>query len=181
LWENRPLGHAGVLIRECLAAIAEEAGYLIVVSDATGLLLSVEGSPRIRMRAAQDMKLRRGHALERAGGGDQRDRHRARGGSHGPGLRARALQRGGPGRGARALFGMLSNDEAHGEENRATMQGWLSRWTATSVAAAHQLQPIWSRLPEKVVRFEDSFERSRQRFTGLLGDLSLDTPKELSA
>ena len=84
-------------------------------------------------------------------------------------------------RGARALFGMLANDEAHGEENRATMQEWLTGWTATSVAAALQLQPIWSQLPEKVVRFEDSFERSRQRFEGLLGDLGLDTPKELSA
>ncbi len=84
-------------------------------------------------------------------------------------------------RGARALFGMLSNDEKHGEENRATMQGWLSTWTPVSVAAAQQLQPIWSQLPEKVVRYEDSFGRSRERFESLLGDLSLETPKELNA
>ena len=84
-------------------------------------------------------------------------------------------------RGARALFGMLANDEEHGEENSATMQEWLLSWTAMSVNAARQLQPIWSQLPEKVVRFEDSFERSQQRFEGLLGDLGLDTPKELSA
>jgi propane 2-monooxygenase small subunit len=84
-------------------------------------------------------------------------------------------------RGARALFGMLANDEKHGEENRATMQDWLSNWTATSVAAAQQLQPIWSQLPEKVVRFEDSYGRSRERFESLLGDLSLETPKELNA
>ena len=84
-------------------------------------------------------------------------------------------------RGARALFGMLANDETHGEENRATMQEWLSSWTATSVEAAHQLQPIWSQLTEKVVRFEDSFQRSRERFESLLGDLGLDTPKEVSA
>jgi propane monooxygenase small subunit len=81
-------------------------------------------------------------------------------------------------RGARALFGMLSNDETHGEENRATMQEWLSAWTPASLAAAQQLQPIWSQLPEKVVRFEDSFGRSQQRFEGLLGDLGLETPKE---
>jgi propane 2-monooxygenase small subunit len=84
-------------------------------------------------------------------------------------------------RGARALYAMLANDEKFGEGNRATMQGWLSDWTATSVEAAHQLQPIWSQLPEKVVRFEDSFGRSRERFESLLGDLGLDTPKELSA
>jgi propane 2-monooxygenase small subunit len=84
-------------------------------------------------------------------------------------------------RGARALFGMLSDDETYGLENRATMQNWLSNWTATSVAAAQQLQPIWSQLPEKVVRFEDSFGRSRDRFESLLGDLNLETPKELNA
>lgn len=84
-------------------------------------------------------------------------------------------------RGARALFSMLAEDEKHGAENRATMQEWLSRWTPVSVAAAKNLQPIWSQLPEKVVRFEDSFERSKLRFEHLLADLSLETPKELSA
>jgi propane monooxygenase small subunit len=61
------------------------------------------------------------------------------------------------------------------------MQEWLLSWTAMSANAARQLQPIWSQLPEKVVRFEDSFERSQQRFESLLGDLGLNTPKELSA
>ena len=32
-------------------------------------------------------------------------------------------------RGARALFGMLAEDDEHGEANRATMQGWLDDWT----------------------------------------------------
>jgi hypothetical protein len=31
------------------------------------------------------------------------------------------------------------------------------------------LQPIWSQLPEKLVRFEDSFVRSKQRFEPALG------------
>ena len=47
--------------------------------------------------------------------------------------------------------------------------------------AARQLQPIWSQLSEKVVRFEDSFERSRGRFESLLDDLGLETPKEVKA
>jgi propane monooxygenase small subunit len=84
-------------------------------------------------------------------------------------------------RGARALFGMLADDEQHGAENRATMQQWLERWTPASVAAAQQLQPIWSQLSEKVVRFDDSRERSRDRFESLVGDIGLETPKELSA
>ena len=83
-------------------------------------------------------------------------------------------------RGARALFTMLARDAAHGEENRATMQEWLTRWMPQSLEAAHQLQPIWSQLSEKVVRFEDSFERSRERFEGLLGEIGLETPKEVT-
>jgi GAF domain-containing protein len=69
LLESHPLGHAGVLIHECLAAIAEEAGYLIVVSDAAGLLLSVEGSSRVRMRAAQDMNFVEGTLWSEPGAG----------------------------------------------------------------------------------------------------------------
>jgi propane 2-monooxygenase small subunit len=84
-------------------------------------------------------------------------------------------------RGARALFRMLSDDEAHGADNKATMQGWLTTYTPKAVDAARQLPPIWSQLAEKVVRFEDSFERSRSRFEGLVGDLGLETPKEVTA
>src|SRR3954453_20504071 len=84
-------------------------------------------------------------------------------------------------RGARALFRMLSDDDTHGAGNKATMQGWLSAYTPKAVDAARRLQPIWSQLSEKVVRFEDSFERSRVRFEGLVGDLGLETPKEASA
>jgi propane monooxygenase small subunit len=82
-------------------------------------------------------------------------------------------------RGARALYQMLANDEAHGAENKATMQAWLAEWTPRAVQAARQLQPIWSQLSEKVVRFEDSFERSSGRFESLLGDIGLEIPKEV--
>lgn len=84
-------------------------------------------------------------------------------------------------RGARALYGMLATDEAHGAENRETLQGWLSAWTGDTVAAARRLQPIWSQLSEKVVRFEDSFERSQGRMASLLSDIGLETPKEVTA
>jgi propane monooxygenase small subunit len=84
-------------------------------------------------------------------------------------------------RGARALFGMLADDEAHGAANKAVMQEWLSQWTPACVAAAKQLQPIWSQPSEKVVRFDDAYDRSRTRFEGLLSDMGLETPKELGA
>jgi propane monooxygenase small subunit len=84
-------------------------------------------------------------------------------------------------RGARALFQMLSNDEAHGEANRETMQRWLEEWTPPALTAMRQLQPIWSQVSEKIVRFEDSFERSHGRFETLLGHIGLEAPKEVTA
>jgi propane 2-monooxygenase small subunit len=50
-----------------------------------------------------------------------------------------------------------------------------------SLEAAHQLQPIWSQVAEKHVRFDDSLARSKSRLADLLEDLTLDTPKEISA
>jgi propane monooxygenase small subunit len=81
-------------------------------------------------------------------------------------------------RGARALYRMLADDEAHGAENKEIMQGWLASWSKDAIAAARQLQPIWSQISEKVVRFEDSLERSRGRLQSLAEDIGLQTPKE---
>src|SRR4051812_49404472 len=55
LWEEHPLRSAMPLIRNCVAMTAEDGGYLAVVSDANGMLLSIEGSPAVRMRAAETM------------------------------------------------------------------------------------------------------------------------------
>ncbi len=77
-------------------------------------------------------------------------------------------------RGARALYRMLAADAEHGEENRRIMQGWLTDWSAAATAAGRQLQPIWSQLSDKVVRFEDSIERARARQAGLVADIGLE-------
>jgi len=82
-------------------------------------------------------------------------------------------------RGARHLFGLLVNDPEHGADNRALLQQWLATWTPRSVGAARQLQPVWSQVSEKVVRFEESFDRARARFEGILDELGLQTSKEL--
>ena len=66
---------------------------------------------------------------------------------------------------SRALFGMLSDDEQFGEENRATMQSWLDTWTPISVNAARTMQPIWSQPGEKVIRFEDVLRARRSGAT----------------
>ena len=84
-------------------------------------------------------------------------------------------------RGARALYRMLAEDQTHGEENRGIMQGWLRSWSEDAVSAARQLQPIWSQVSEKVVRFEDSLERSRGRLQTLVAEVGLEAPKEVVA
>ncbi|HWK16788.1 MAG TPA: aromatic/alkene monooxygenase hydroxylase subunit beta [Solirubrobacteraceae bacterium] len=82
-------------------------------------------------------------------------------------------------RGARALFRMLADDEAHGDANRALMQEWLAEWIPVSLDAAQKLQPIWSQVAEKVVTFDESLSRSTNRMTGLLEDIKLEIPKEI--
>ena len=84
-------------------------------------------------------------------------------------------------RAARVLFRMLSDDAAHGPDNREIMQGWLETYVPRAVEAGRQLQPIWSQLSDKVIRFEDSFERSRARMETLLGEIGLEAPKEVQA
>jgi hypothetical protein len=69
LWENHPLGRAAPLIRSCMAATADEGGYLIVVSDADGVLLNIEGSAAIRMRAAEVMNFAEGTLWSEPGAG----------------------------------------------------------------------------------------------------------------
>ena len=58
------------------------------------------------------------------------------------------------------------------------MLGWRKAWTPMRGAAARGLQPIWSQPGEKVIRFEESLDHSRQRFEEVLAELNLD-PKEL--
>jgi propane monooxygenase small subunit len=61
------------------------------------------------------------------------------------------------------------------------MQGWLEEWVPVSLAAARQMQPIWSELSEKVVRFDDSMAASKARLSELLEAINLETPKEVSS
>jgi propane monooxygenase small subunit len=84
-------------------------------------------------------------------------------------------------RGARVLFRMLADDDANGAANKAIMQGWLSEYVPRAVAAGRTMQPIWSQLSDKFIRFEDSFERSRARLETLLGEIGLEAPKEVQA
>ena len=68
-WEIHPLAEMAPLIRSCLAASADESRHLIVVSDANGILLWVEGNPHVRMRAADSMNFAEGTLWSEGGAG----------------------------------------------------------------------------------------------------------------
>jgi hypothetical protein len=68
-WEVHPLAAAAPLVRECLAATAEDSGHLIVVSDADGMLLWIHGDPRVRREAADSMNFTEGALWSERGAG----------------------------------------------------------------------------------------------------------------
>ena len=41
------------------------------------------------------------------------------------------------------------------------------------------MQPLWSQPDAKPPRFEDSLDRAKNRFAGIVSDLGLETPEEL--
>jgi propane monooxygenase small subunit len=79
----------------------------------------------------------------------------------------------------RLMFELLGNDREFAEHNKKIMQQWLETWVPRSIVAARTLQPLWSQPDIKPHRFEDSLDRAKSRFSGILFDLGLQTPKEL--
>jgi GAF domain len=68
-YAEHPLHRHAALVHACLSEMADEAGYLIVISDATGMLLSIEGSGRVRRRAAEMMNFVEGVLWSEPGAG----------------------------------------------------------------------------------------------------------------
>ena len=68
-WEVHPLESVAPLIRECLAGIADDAAHLMVVSDADGTLLWLEGAPQVRLAAANSMNFAVGALWSEGGAG----------------------------------------------------------------------------------------------------------------
>ncbi|HEX4733082.1 MAG TPA: GAF domain-containing protein [Thermoleophilaceae bacterium] len=68
-WEAHQLHDASPLIRDCLAGIAEESDQLIVISDAAGMLLQLEGNARMRSLAADAMNFTEGALWSEHGSG----------------------------------------------------------------------------------------------------------------
>ena len=68
-WETHPLRAAAPLILDCLAGIAAASEHLIVVSDAEGVLLQLEGDARVRSHAADSMNFTEGALWSEEGAG----------------------------------------------------------------------------------------------------------------
>jgi propane 2-monooxygenase small subunit len=76
-------------------------------------------------------------------------------------------------------FGPLVQDREFADHNKELMHGWLAKWVPQALEAARSMQPMWSQPDAKPPRFEDSLDRAKNRFAGILNDLGLETPKEL--
>jgi signal transduction histidine kinase len=68
-WAAHPLEAAAPLIRRWLGRVADESEHLIVVSDAEGLLLWLDGDARVRSAAADAMNFVEGALWSEAGAG----------------------------------------------------------------------------------------------------------------
>jgi propane monooxygenase small subunit len=80
----------------------------------------------------------------------------------------------------KALFHPLINDKEFAGHNQALLRKWLEDWVPKSIAAARALQPLWSQPDAKPIRFEDGLDRAKSRFAGILAELGLQAPEELS-
>jgi len=49
-----------------------------------------------------------------------------------------------------------------------------------AISASRALQPLWSQPDFKPPRFEDGLDRAKSRFSGILSQLGLGEPKELT-
>ena len=80
----------------------------------------------------------------------------------------------------RPMFELLTNDKEFADYNKEILNGWLATWVPRCITAARELQPLWSQPDAKPPRFEDGLDRAKNRFSGILSDLSLQDPKELT-
>jgi len=80
----------------------------------------------------------------------------------------------------KAMFSLLTNDREFATHNKTLLQQWLTVWVPRAIKASRTLQPLWSQPDSKPRRFEDGLDRAKSRFSGILAELDLDTPKELA-
>jgi len=75
------------------------------------------------------------------------------------------------------LFTLLTQDPQHGEANRKLFVGWAEAHGALAMAAANQLQPIWSQPRVKAAQFADAFEQAKNRLRAITAEVGVDVRK----
>lgn len=71
------------------------------------------------------------------------------------------------------LLTVLANDETYGTENRAIFQSWLTAHGGRALAAARQLQPIWSQPINKRAQFADVLEKQLARIDSITSAIGI--------
>ena len=72
-----------------------------------------------------------------------------------------------------------SSDKEFADHNKQLMQGWLSHWVPQAWRRRGRCSRCGRQPDHKPPRFEDSLDRAKNRFAGIVPDLGLDTPEEL--
>jgi len=80
----------------------------------------------------------------------------------------------------KAMFQLLTSDREFADHNVGLLNTWMSTWVPRCITAAREMQPLWSQPDAKPPRFEDGLDRAKSRFSGILSELSLQDPKELT-
>ena len=160
-WNNDPEWQGVRRIVEALTAVDDDWGEI-----------DLRHQHRVRAAARRALPLRPGHAV----GGRQRRLRDA----DGHGLPASTTTPSATCAGPWPAFAPLTQDREFADHNKEIINGWLAHWVPLAIEAARTMQPLWSQPDAKPPRFEDSLDRAKNRFAGILTDLGLETPKELN-
>jgi len=72
------------------------------------------------------------------------------------------------------LFSMLVQDPDFGEQNRKLFLSWADTHGSLALAAAANLQPVWSQPRVKVVQFPDALEQAKNRVRAISAEIGFD-------
>ncbi|WP_321916270.1 aromatic/alkene monooxygenase hydroxylase subunit beta [Paraburkholderia sp. J11-2] len=79
------------------------------------------------------------------------------------------------------LFHMLTNDPQYGEANRKLFGAWLEKHGVLALAAAKQLQPIWSIPHVKTAQFNDCLNSAIERAEMIAREIGVHFPSSIRA
>lgn len=79
------------------------------------------------------------------------------------------------------LIHMLAHDKEHAAHNQTILNGWLDKHVNLALAAANQLQPIWSQPRVKVATFAEAISKAKNRMRAIASETGLTAPAALNA